>query len=49
LDTNGVGTIFLSTDDNPANKIKICDKTTLQSNDISLTKDLKSKEKHKLE
>lgn len=41
LDTNGVGAIFLSTNDSPMNKIKISDKTTPQSNDILLQKDVK--------
>ncbi|CAF3431137.1 unnamed protein product [Rotaria sp. Silwood1] len=39
LDTNGAAALFLSTNDNPANKVKICDARNIQSNVIALKND----------
>ncbi len=41
LDTNGAGALFLSTDDNPTNKIKISDAINIQSNTITLQQNTK--------
>jgi hypothetical protein len=41
LNTNGAGALWLSTDDNPANKVKIADATTSQSAAISLQNNTK--------
>jgi hypothetical protein len=45
LDTNGAGALFLSTNDNPANKIKISDAINTQSNTITLQNNTKYKRK----
>ncbi|CAF3954248.1 unnamed protein product [Rotaria sp. Silwood2] len=39
LDTNGAAALFLSTNDNPANKVKLCDARNIQSNTIELQND----------
>ncbi|CAF3664415.1 unnamed protein product [Rotaria sordida] len=39
LDTNGAAALFLSTNDNPVNKVKICDARNIQSNAIALQND----------
>jgi hypothetical protein len=41
LNTNGAGALWLSTDDSPANKVKIADATTSQSAAISLQNNTK--------
>ena len=41
LDTNGNGALFLSTDDNPVNKVLIASATNSQSSSISLTNNTK--------
>ncbi len=41
LDTNGAAALFLSTDDNPANKVKIADAINTKSNTLPLQNNTK--------